>query len=445
MLRPTESPVVFVQQLGRGLRKSSEKEYVIILDFIGNYTNNFMIPIALSGDRSYNKDTIRRYVMEGNRLIPGSSTLHFDAVSRKRIFQSIDNANFSDISLIKECYKQLKFKLGRIPKLMDFEIYGTIDPLRIFDNKSLGSYHAFLSKYEKQEYKTNFDADRELMLKFISCKFASGKRPHELLVLKLILEGSNKLFADLSKLLWSNYQLQITDTSKTNLINVLTNQFPTGTGAATYSKCVLIQPNGEDYCVSNYFANLLTNSDFCTAIEEIVDYGLFRNNKDYGNLYSGSPFSLYAKYTYDDVCRLLNWEKGEVALNIGGYKYDKKTQTYPVFINYDKADDIADTVRYEDRFIDQSSLIAISKSNRTIESDDVRTALNADEMGVIMELFVRKNKDDKISKEFYYLGRIHATGEASEFIMPNTSSNAVEISYELETPVRDDIYDYLIS
>ena len=46
MLRPTESPIVFIQQLGRGLRKANGKEYVVILDFIGNYNNNFMIPVA---------------------------------------------------------------------------------------------------------------------------------------------------------------------------------------------------------------------------------------------------------------------------------------------------------------------------------------------------------------------------------------------------------------
>ena len=45
MLRPTESPIVFIQQLGRGLRKANGKEYVVILDFIGNYNNNFMIPV----------------------------------------------------------------------------------------------------------------------------------------------------------------------------------------------------------------------------------------------------------------------------------------------------------------------------------------------------------------------------------------------------------------
>lgn len=89
MLRPTQSPVVFIQQLGRGLRKANGKEYVVILDFIGNYNNNFMIPIALSGDRTYNKDNIRRYIMEGGRVIPGASTVHFDEISRKRIFASV--------------------------------------------------------------------------------------------------------------------------------------------------------------------------------------------------------------------------------------------------------------------------------------------------------------------------------------------------------------------
>lgn len=84
MLRPTKSAIIFVQQLGRGLRKYPQKDYVVILDFIGNYQNNFMIPIALSGDTSYNKDNIRHYVTEGNRFIFGSSTIHFDKVARQK-------------------------------------------------------------------------------------------------------------------------------------------------------------------------------------------------------------------------------------------------------------------------------------------------------------------------------------------------------------------------
>lgn len=51
--------------------KADDKEYVVIIDFIGNYTNNYMIPIALSGDRSYNKDSTRRCFGKYKNHIPG--------------------------------------------------------------------------------------------------------------------------------------------------------------------------------------------------------------------------------------------------------------------------------------------------------------------------------------------------------------------------------------
>lgn len=105
MLRPTQSPIIFIQQLGRGLRKVEGKEYVVILDFIGNYNNNFMIPVALSGDRTYNADVIRKYVISGNSTIPGASTIHFDEISKEKIFKAIDNIKQSTFKeLIKEGY-----------------------------------------------------------------------------------------------------------------------------------------------------------------------------------------------------------------------------------------------------------------------------------------------------------------------------------------------------
>ena len=108
LVRPTESPIIFIQQLGRGLRKYQNKEYVVILDFIGNYRNNFMIPIALSGDRSYDKDRIRKYLIEGNKIIPGASSINFDEISKKRIYESINNTSFSKVALFKEKYNNLK-------------------------------------------------------------------------------------------------------------------------------------------------------------------------------------------------------------------------------------------------------------------------------------------------------------------------------------------------
>lgn len=444
MLRPTESPIIFIQQLGRGLRKAEDKEYVVVIDFIGNYRNNFMIPIALSGDRSYNKDNIRRYVTEGGRVIPGASTIHFDEISRKRIFQAIDNANFSDIKLIRENYTNLKNKLGHIPALADFDKYGEMDVLRIFDNSSLGSYYKFLVKYEK-EYTIRLSKDEETVIEFVSKKLASGKRIHELEMLKRLLNFQYGIIGLLRKSLQDNYNCSMDDNCAENVVNMMTNEFPTSAAKKTYSQCIFLEKDGSDYRVSKQFEEMLQNEDFYHILEELVDFGISRYKENFSMRYQDTDLVLYQKYTYEDVCRLLNWERNEVPLNIGGYKYDKKTKTFPVFINYDKQDDISDTTKYEDHFTSYNRLIAISKSGRSIESEDVQNFLNAKERGIDVQLFVRKNKDDKISKEFYYLGRMTSTGKVKEFTMPNTDKTAVEIEWALDTPVREDIYEYLVN
>ena len=445
MLRPTESPIVFVQQLGRGLRKADDKEYVVILDFIGNYKNNFMIPIALSGDRSYNKDNIRRYVLEGERIIPGSSTIHFDEISRKRIFAAIDSANFSDIKLIKENYKNLKNKLGRIPALKDFDNYGEMDVLRIFDNNSLGSYYKFLVKYEP-DYKVRLSAAEEKVIEFISKKLASGKRIHELAMLNRMLTYQQGFFRLWEKDLTEEYGIKLQDKTIKNVVNVMTNEFPTGSGRKTYADCVFVEETESgEYELTGEFRKMLRNPDFYKILKELVEFGVSRYKESYSHRYQDTNFVLYQKYTYEDVCRLLEWENGGVYRNIGGYKYDSKTKTYPVFINYDKAEDIQDTIKYEDRFENPSKLISISKKGRRIISSEVQTLLHAKEWGIDVELFIRKNKEDKISKEFYYLGRMKATGYAKEFIIKNTNVRAVEIEWELDTPVREDIYEYIVN
>lgn len=181
MLRPTESPIVFIQQLGRGLRKANGKEYVVILDFIGNYNNNFMIPVALSGDRSYNADTIRKYVISGNNTIPGASTVHFGEIAKDRIFASIDKIKGMK-SIIRESYVSLKNRLGRVPYLLDFYENGEVDPLVII--KEYKTYQAFLEAVEKELYIGRLNEQEKITLEYLSKTILSGARPFELEILR---------------------------------------------------------------------------------------------------------------------------------------------------------------------------------------------------------------------------------------------------------------------
>lgn len=439
MLRPTESAIVFVQQLGRGLRKNDSKEYVVIIDFIGNYEKNFLIPIALSGQTNYNKDSLRQFVCEGSLITPGASTIQFDQITEKRIYQSIDAAKFTQVRLIKDSYKQLKEKLGRIPRLKEFEQYGAIDVQLMFQNKLLGCYHTFLSKYEK-DYHIHFSALEEKYLQFISSKLSSGKRVEELEAIKLIINKRTNLLSHLKDTLNSEYQIELPEVGIETISNILSQNFMTGSSKKTFEEAVFIDDNFES---SPQFLKLLNNEDFKNQVTEVIEYAIDKNKKEYSNRYKNTDFCLYSKYTYEDVCRLLNWEKNIVPLNIGGYFYDTRTNTLPVFINYDKDESIVDTQQYADHFIDAQNFVAMSKSNVRITNPGMEKFVKAAENKTNIYLFIRKNKDDAASKEFYYLGEVYIS-KIEETTMANDVP-VCEIYYHLDQPVRSDIYDYILS
>lgn len=434
MLRPTKSAIIFVQQLGRGLRKYPQKDYVVILDFIGNYQNNFMIPIALSGDTSYNKDNIRHYIAEGNRFIFGSSTIHFDKIARQKIYQAIDSAKLSDTALLKNEYLQLKQKLGKIPSIFDFSQFGSIDILKFLDK--FKTYHNFLQKYDK-DYTIRFNTIQEEILYFISYRFAKGKRIHELLALKLLLKNTSHLLMDIEQILTTKYHQELTEQIKVSLIRNLTNLFTISNEQAKFSNCIFIKESDNDYIISDIFKSVLQDEKFYFQINEILDFALKRYQKYYQNKYKNTNLVLYQKYTYEEVCYLLNWPQKINPNAMAGYFYEKTTHTMPVFINYIAPD--KKRVDYTNEFLSNTLITAYSKSNRKLDSSDAKHIYNANEEQNKLYLFVRKPSEDKEAKEFYFLGEITAQGKP-EFA---PKYNGFKILYKLDTPVRADIFDYL--
>ncbi|MEE8732234.1 MAG: DEAD/DEAH box helicase [Eggerthellaceae bacterium] len=482
MLRRTESPIVFIQQLGRGLRKAQGKDYTLILDFIGNYQKNYLVPLALSNDRTYNKDALRKYVKEGSTAIPGCSTITFDRVSEQRIFRAIDGGRFSDARLIRDEYAHLKGVVGRIPTLADFGENEAIDPLIIFDK--YGSYHAFLSKYEP-EYEVEFSAREEDVLAFVAKKLANGKRADELVLLRELIERegigsaantSGATLADAGNMAADGAfsASSVADAIGTDAAGAKTAAArPAGSAAsrtavanrsraaacetarsvravlggtfASRTPRLIVCADDGTPSLDPALAEALADSEFRRQLLETIDFGLKRHAQNYAEPFDDTNLTLYGKYTYEEVCRLLSWDKNINGQNIGGYKYDRATNTFPVFINYDKAPDISDTIKYEDRFVSERELIALSKQPRTMESPEIVRLKAWPENGMRIYLFMRKNKNDVGSKEFYFLGSMHPTQDFRPITMPNTNKGAIEIRYELDVPVRDDLYEYLTS
>ena len=420
------------------MRLNDGKEYALVLDFIGNYQSNFLVPIALSGDKTYNKDRLRRLVQESDSAIPGCSTVSFDRISEARIYKAIDGGDFTSVRFLKNEYLDLRQKLGKIPSLLEFDRNGSIDPLLIFKNSGLGSYHAFLSKYEPG-YTVHFSSDQTKILKFISQKLAAGKRFEDLYLLQTLVEAGHEGYRHMREAALRNYRAQLKDSAVRSAIAVLKGDFATPKDFVS-----LLIDDGTGPRLTEVFASALRNAEFKRQILEVLDFGIARNRLDYAETYENTNFVLNAKYTYEEVCRLMNWEKNINGQNLGGYFYDEKTNTFPVFINYDKAPDISESIQYEDRFVSPSKLVAISKNNRTLNSPEILRLQAWPENGLKTYLFMRKNKDDKGGKEFYFLGEMHPTGEF-EAIKTKSNDNAVEIEYELNAPVRQDIYEFMLS
>ena len=443
MLRPTESSIVFIQQLGRGLRKFEGKEYVVILDFIGNYSNNYLIPIALSGDRSRNKDNLRRYIAEGARIIPGSSSIHFDEITKDKIYRSIDVSSINKVNDIIYEYRCLRNKLGKIPTYEDFENYNTIDMMCIFNNSSLGSYHVFLKKYEKEYlYKNFLSATQEEMLMFISQKIANGKRVDELLLLKRLLAyqtGVSKLYErDLQEI----YGIEVDSKRVANVVNVLTNNFlPSEIQKKRFSRSIFVEENSEELKASLQFEKQKRNEVFVLMLNELLDYGILRYQKYYSDHYKTTDFVLYQKYTKSDIFRLLNWSKNQNPQNVGGYFYDKETKTLPVFITYRKSEDVIESQNYEDSFISPSEFISISKSGRNIKSPEMEYFYSNETK---IYLFMQKRSNDKGASDYYFLGQLYNTGEKELVERQNVGDTVLKFHYRLDVPVREDLYQYFM-
>ena len=334
MLRPTQSPIVFIQQLGRGLRKAPGKEYVVVLDFIGNYNNNFMIPVALSGDRSYNADVIRKYVISGNSTIPGASTVHFDQISKDKIFKSIDRIKGMK-ALIKESYISLKNRLGRIPLLYDFYENQEIDPLVII-KREYKTYDAFMQAMEKEKYKNCLSEQEKLTLEYLSKTVLSGVRPDELAILGQLLHKDQIRIEDFAEEYKKKFGFEVSITQVKDAVQVLQGHFA-GKEAEyqKFSRIDILESTrpGMIQRVQSY-AERLTHRQFYTQVEDIIKVGITRYQEKYlPGRSADNPFVLYEKYSRRDVSLLMNCGKDLSSIMYGMKRI--KDDVF-IFITYHK-------------------------------------------------------------------------------------------------------------
>jgi superfamily II DNA or RNA helicase len=425
MLRPTQSAIIFVQQLGRGLRKTAEKQYLTVIDFIGNYSNNYLVPIALYGDTSYNKDTLRKLMASGSSQIPGTSTVNFDQISKERIFASINQASMQTQRELVHDYTILKNKLGRIPMMMDFLNFGSRDPW-LYVNK-YKSYYNFVQSIEN-EISGSLDVNNMTLLELFGLEINNGKRVEESIILQHLILNSSYSTPQLKASIKATFQHELSENTIESCVFNLNLHFV----RKNFNIVKLVQNKlviGSDLekLIQNPTALKFLNDNILYSIEE------YKRSLQGGTYIDG--LILYNKYSRKDVCRILNWPL-DISSIVFGYRTSNGLT--PCFVTYNKSENIGDNIMYNDHFVDQQTFAWESRSNRKVENKEIQNVINSERI----LLFVKK--EDGEGSDFYYMGDVDIIeGSVEQSKMVNTGAQVVHFKFKLRQPVEESLFKYI--
>lgn len=380
-LRPTESSTIFLQQLGRGLRKYQNKQYLTVLDFIGNdYSRSVQIALALGtlGKTTYTEKAYLKNLIESDYKtlnIPGVE-IHIDELSKKEIVRFIDQENFNKKSFLKKDYKNFKKYLNKdsIPTHMDYLESEIAPDLNRFIKSKIGgkrirSYYEFLTMIGEE----NLPIFTEEEIKLIDSieELLPIVRLDEFLIINYLLHHNE---INIDKII--GYNSRVTNETLNNAIQFLTNK---------------------EVLVNNQLSvdNISNIKDY---LEDLINYGINRYEIEFGDF--EGKYKLYANYSKEQTMTSIN-RKYTMDILLKGTYFDTETGDTYVYVGLKKDKAKQERTDYKDKFISPSIFQWESENNVTIDNSIGLKLKNTKNIYV----FVRKMDDeDNIILPFTYFG-----------------------------------------
>jgi superfamily II DNA or RNA helicase len=119
MLRPTDSATVFLQQLGRGLRRSDGKQICTVLDFVGTHRREFRFDLKYRALLGETRTGLTRAIESGFPFLPTGCQMQLDEIATKVVLRSIREALPSTWSAKAEELRAL-LRAGQQPTLTEY-------------------------------------------------------------------------------------------------------------------------------------------------------------------------------------------------------------------------------------------------------------------------------------------------------------------------------------
>ena len=433
LLRPTESSIVYIQQLGRGLRKYPDKEYVVILDFIGNYEKNFLIPIAVSQNSNYDKDYMKRFIMNGTDMIPGQSSIIFEEIVKERIFENINRTNFSTKKNIEKDFILLEKQLGRVPMLYDFFEKNMIEPSVILKYKK--TYDEVLRILKPREEFPTLDSRESNYLTFLSSFFTPAKRVHEMVILQELLNKERVSIEEIGKILEERYSLYNQEESIENGVKHLAKEIFVSLSTAK-EFLPIVERYEDDIVLSGDFKKSYEGKlYFKNLIDDLIRYNLAYVEKNYKQR-EEETILRYKEYSKQEAFWYLNLDFNN-GYQVSGYTVFEEQRKVILFITLD---DTPPFTQYDNKFYDNRRFTWYSKNQRCLSRNGKLTAEGKiAENYYILEAFIKK----KSGENFYYIGKVKEVLNPKEIV--NYKGNSV-VEYELllKDEIEENLYNYLL-
>lgn len=424
-LRPTDSQTIFIQQLGRGLRKYEGKQFVTVLDFIGNdYKRSVQIAFAL-GSLSKNfvieKKLIAALIVNNFEKIGLQDygvEIHLDDLSKKEILSYIDQVNFNTKRFLGQDYENFKKYISSPtwPRHVDYLNNDYAPDLIKFMQSRVGgrkaaSYYGFLKAIGEKDLPA-FNERQEEFVRYVS-EMLPLVRPYEYLILQKLVMCAGK--ADIDEIL--------------RYVQINTSVFSPEAYAHAlhYMLATDFFVKEEDKSgISLVMDRVKLDVEMDEYLQDLLEYGLGKYEVDFADAVPEETFHLWAKYRKEQVQLLLLNNPKDIM--VGTKIYDGIVYAYVTVI---KASSTKDDLKYVDGYIDENTFQWETVAN-------VRDReLNALKSSKKMHIFVRKvDNEDGIQLPFTYIGSGHM-----EYVEGSKKPNGAHLFHiPMEVTAPEDLY-----
>lgn len=432
MLRPTESAIVFTQQLGRGLRKTKGKEFVTVLDFIGNHRKTFMMAIALMGTRHFDKDDLKIAVKSDFADMPGCSYIQMDRIAKEQILSQLEQEKFLAMKYLRQEYADFRKTLKRIPRLVDFlKMDGAIDPLKFSDHS--GTWLQFLISVEDKPEIRQIANDKSTIavLKFFT-ELLPLRRVYEFVIARMAIKRGTIQIDDAMRELEKHLKSPNKETVD-YVFDFLSGKFFDSIEKEKFADLTFYR-NGNELSASKFMTTFLQDSARGPWLEDLLQYGILRYDVEFGEADFGNPhLKLWEHYTMRSLAYLSNAQR--VHSSFRGLGLLTSGDQFFIFVDLNKDKNIKDSINYHDRFLNPRQFQWETPNNTAPETPQGQKLLNHQAEGITMHLFARKFREvEGHSQPFTYFGEIVYKGHDPK------KSKPMRIYYDLVSEVPASLF-----